>query len=77
MEKARPVSIVVRPVTQVADVAVNKESSHEMGFPLELNEQCSRTVPIRIADRKNKIGSDMGESIFFILIFKIVLIQTG
>ena len=52
-EKVVPVSTATRPVTQTADVAVNRLSNRPMPFPLrEAAGNASKTVPSRITARK-------------------------
>ncbi|MNW12205.1 hypothetical protein D3C71_2098350 [compost metagenome] len=52
MEKSEPVSTTANPVTQTAEVEVNKASSQEMLSPFDAAGKASNREPIKIRAAK-------------------------
>ncbi|MNC25367.1 hypothetical protein D3C75_734550 [compost metagenome] len=52
MEKSEPVSTTANPVTQTAEVEVNKASSQEMPSPFDATGKASRMEPMKMRAAK-------------------------
>ncbi len=66
--KVEPVSTTTRPVTHVAEVAVNRASIQEMALPFRLKGMWSSVAPLNITNAKNRMGKAYGEILIFIMI---------